>query len=161
MVNFNIYGFKKLEYAYWPNISRSKGNQTMKFGQLVECNMRNIFLEKSCIKYGGRTSPRPFHKKSKLSISLIRCITLDFTSYKAFSKNKKRSGTSSWTLFSAWFSKKNWPNFIVMCIVITCCSGCDVIMFEINLSFLVRPFLYMTKKVRTKILENENIFSMK
>ena len=155
----------------------------MKFGQLVEYNMRNIFLEKSCIKYGGRTSPRPFHKKSDLSISLdqhsdvlnslfllyvqvegylnilkLRCITLDFTSYKAFSKNKKRSGISPWTLFSAWFSKKNWPNFIVMCIVITCCSGYDVIMFEINLSFLVRPFLYMTKKVRTKILENEKSF---
>ena len=28
-----------------PNISRSKGNQTMKFGQLIECNMRNIFFE--------------------------------------------------------------------------------------------------------------------
>ena len=26
-----------------PNISRSKGNQTMKFDQLVEYNMRNIF----------------------------------------------------------------------------------------------------------------------
>ena len=29
------------------NISRRKGNQTMKFGQLTEYNMRNIFLEKS------------------------------------------------------------------------------------------------------------------
>ena len=29
-----------------PNISRRKGNQTMKFGQLIEYNMRNIFLEK-------------------------------------------------------------------------------------------------------------------
>ena len=29
-----------------PNISRSKGNQTMKFGQSIECNMTNIFLEK-------------------------------------------------------------------------------------------------------------------
>ena len=28
-------------------ISRSKGNQTMKFGQLKECNMKNIYLEKS------------------------------------------------------------------------------------------------------------------
>ena len=28
-----------------PNISRSKGNQTMKFGQLIECNMRNILLK--------------------------------------------------------------------------------------------------------------------
>ena len=29
------------------NISRSKGNQSMKFGQLKENNMRNIFLQKS------------------------------------------------------------------------------------------------------------------
>ena len=29
-----------------PNISRIEGNQTMEFGQLIECNMRNIFLEK-------------------------------------------------------------------------------------------------------------------
>ena len=28
-----------------PNISRSKGNQTMKFGELIECNTWNIFLE--------------------------------------------------------------------------------------------------------------------
>ena len=28
-----------------PNISASKGNQLMKFGQLIEYNMRNIFLE--------------------------------------------------------------------------------------------------------------------
>ena len=28
------------------DISRSKGNQTIKFGQLTEYQMRNIFLEK-------------------------------------------------------------------------------------------------------------------
>ena len=28
-----------------PNISRSKGNQTLKIGQLLECNTRKIFLE--------------------------------------------------------------------------------------------------------------------
>ena len=33
-----------------PNISRSKGNQTMKFGQLIECNMSSNFLEKSYTK---------------------------------------------------------------------------------------------------------------
>ena len=27
-------------------ISRSKGNQTMKLGQLIKYNLRNIFLEK-------------------------------------------------------------------------------------------------------------------
>ena len=31
-----------------PNMSRCKGNQAMKLGQLIECNMRNIFLDKSC-----------------------------------------------------------------------------------------------------------------
>ena len=29
-----------------PNISRSKGNQAMKFGQLIRYNGRNIFLQK-------------------------------------------------------------------------------------------------------------------
>ena len=29
-----------------PNISRIKGNQTIKFGQLIEYPKRNIFLEK-------------------------------------------------------------------------------------------------------------------
>ena len=30
-----------------PNISRNKGNQAIKFGQLIEYNKRNIFLQKS------------------------------------------------------------------------------------------------------------------
>ena len=53
-----------------PNISRSKGNQAMKFGQLIKYNMRNIFLENSYTKWDGETIARPFFKKSKLSISL-------------------------------------------------------------------------------------------
>ena len=53
-----------------PNISWSTFNQTMKFGQLIEYNMRNIFLEKSYAKYGGEVSPRPFYKKSMLKIYL-------------------------------------------------------------------------------------------
>ena len=52
------------------NISRSKVNQTMKFGQLIEYNLRNIFVEKSHSKYGRETIPRLLSKKSKLSISL-------------------------------------------------------------------------------------------
>ena len=55
-----------------PNVSRSKDNQTMKFGQLKEYNVRNIFLEKSCTRYGRETRPRPFSGKSKISISLDR-----------------------------------------------------------------------------------------
>ena len=53
-----------------PNISRSKGNQAMKFGQLIEYNMRNIFVEKSYTKCDRETSPRPLSKKLKFSIDL-------------------------------------------------------------------------------------------
>ena len=56
----------------FPNISRSKDNQTMTFSQLIENNMRNIFLEKSYSNCRGETSPRPFSVKLKLSISLER-----------------------------------------------------------------------------------------
>ena len=42
----------------------------MKFGQLVGYNLRSIFLEEGYTKCGGETIPRPFFKKSKLSISL-------------------------------------------------------------------------------------------
>ena len=34
----------------FPNISKSKNNQTMKFDQLIEHNMRSIFLDKSYTK---------------------------------------------------------------------------------------------------------------
>ena len=53
-----------------PNISRSKGSQTMKFSQLIEYNMKNIFLEKSYTKCGEETIPRSFFKKSKFNIYL-------------------------------------------------------------------------------------------
>ena len=49
-----------------PNISVSKGNQTMKVCQLIEYKMRNM-THRKC---GGEASPRPFYEKSKFSISL-------------------------------------------------------------------------------------------
>ena len=92
-----------------PNISRSKDNQAMKFAQLIEYYMRKMFLEKLYGKCGGKTSPRSFSKKLKLSTSLdqqskdwytlfllydqvenyrnllkLRSRPLAFTSYKAF-----------------------------------------------------------------------------
>ena len=63
---------KTITILVLPDISRRKGNQTMKFGQLMEYKMRNVFLEKSCKKCGIEISPRPFLKKSKLSISLAQ-----------------------------------------------------------------------------------------
>ena len=44
--------------------------QKMKCSQLIECNMGNIFFEKSYTKCGGQTSPTPFSDKLKWSISL-------------------------------------------------------------------------------------------
>ena len=41
-----------------PNISRSKFNQTIKFGWLKEYNMRKVFLEALYTNCGGETSPR-------------------------------------------------------------------------------------------------------
>ena len=51
----------------------------MKHGQLIEYNKRNIFLEKSCPKCGGKTIPGPFSKKSKLSIVISGSIVSSFT----------------------------------------------------------------------------------
>ena len=42
----------------------------MKFGQLIEYNMRNIFVEKAYTKCAGETIPRTLSEKSKLSIPL-------------------------------------------------------------------------------------------
>ena len=61
-IPFTLKAKQNISVDILTNISRSKGNQTFKFGQIIEYNMRNIFLEE--------TIPRPFTKKSKLSISL-------------------------------------------------------------------------------------------
>ena len=55
----------------------------------------------------------------------------------------------------------DWPNFIVwlpllleilgnMCIAIVCYPGCDVMDFEINLIFLIKPFFLQDQKVMAK-----------
>ena len=45
-----------------PNISRSKGNQTMKFGQLIEYNMKSIFYQKLYQKVLQKLVSDPFLK---------------------------------------------------------------------------------------------------
>ena len=42
----------------------------MKFGQLIEYNMRKIFLKKSYTEYGREFSSRPISEKLRFSISL-------------------------------------------------------------------------------------------
>ena len=59
-------GQQTIAIHIFTNISRSKGNQAMKFGQLIEYNMRNSFLEKSYTKCGRETIPNPFSNKIKI-----------------------------------------------------------------------------------------------
>ena len=69
-VNFEVYDVTICHHVLalhiLPNISRSKGNQTMKFGQLIEYSTRNNFVEKSYTKYPGLNIPRPLQKKIKI-----------------------------------------------------------------------------------------------
>ena len=64
-VYFNEGPFKMIK-----NAQTSKGNQTMKFGQLIKYNMKNILFKNSYTNYGGEASSRPFYNKSKLNIFL-------------------------------------------------------------------------------------------
>ena len=71
-----------------PNISRSKGNQTIKFGLLIEYNMKNIFLKESYAKYGGKTIPRPFSQKSKLIYLRINSLKFYIVCFYCMSKSR-------------------------------------------------------------------------
>ena len=62
-------GYQRIVIHILSNISRSEDNQRMKFGQLIEYNMRNVFLQKSYTKCGGGTNPT----KLKLRISPDQC----------------------------------------------------------------------------------------
>ena len=52
-------GLQTIAIHILSNMSQNKGNQTMKFGQLIEYNKRNIFLQKLCRKWGKETNSRP------------------------------------------------------------------------------------------------------
>ena len=45
-----------------PNISRSKGNRRIKFGQFIEYNIRNIFFGKHTQNMFGKLFPDSFLK---------------------------------------------------------------------------------------------------
>ena len=53
-------GKQTIAIHIFPNISRRNSNQTMKFGQLIEYDMRKFFLEKSFAKCVRETMPSLF-----------------------------------------------------------------------------------------------------
>ena len=69
---------KKLQYTYSP----SAENKTIKFGHLVEYNMRNNFLEKSYTKFDEEVLIRdPFIKNQNLAylwINNVKCCKVCF-----------------------------------------------------------------------------------
>ena len=69
-MTWQLHNLETIAMRILSNISRSKGNQTMKFDKLIKYNVRNIFLEKSYTGCGGETIPRSFSEKSILSISM-------------------------------------------------------------------------------------------
>ena len=64
--------WKQTTAIHMSNISRSKGNQTIKFGQLIKYNMRNTFLKNHTQNVVEKLFPDPFLIKSKWCISLDR-----------------------------------------------------------------------------------------
>ena len=57
-----------------PNIEERKDKQTMKIGQLIEYNMRNIFLQKSYETCGGETIPRIEQNRAYLGINTLKIL---------------------------------------------------------------------------------------
>ena len=72
MLSFDFSG-KGLGLVSSSNISRSKDNQTLKVGQVIEYNKRNIFLQKSCKNEAGRLVPDLFlfFKKALCEVKAI------------------------------------------------------------------------------------------
>ena len=114
------------------------------------------------------------------NILKLRCWPLAFTFIKLFLKKTKRSlELVSLPHFLSGFWRKIflmlhficWPNFIAwlslvldilgnICITIICCPICGVINFEMNHSFFIMSFFYITEKSgqTCKYLKNDKSF---
>ena len=109
--------FKVYDVTYWKliirihillNISKSKGNKTMKFVQLIGYNMSNNFLEKSYTKCCGETSPRPFCENSKLSTTLDQQFVLFYVQVGAYQNILK---IRCWPLMSLKWPRTSLPAY--------------------------------------------------
>ena len=146
-VNFKIYdviNWETLLIYIFLNISRSTDNQTMKFRW-----RKSNFIQFVFIVWPSRG---------------LRCWPFVFTSNKALSKNRdglelaslphwKKKEKSRYILY---FHLIVWLTWLLgrlgnMCIVTVWFPVSDFINPEINLSFFIRSFSYITKKVKTKV----------
>ena len=95
----------------------------MKFGQLIGCNMWNVFLRSET---SFSTSFSAWFSKKSISLAIKRPNFIV-----SLSLLREISGNIS--------------------IVIVCQPDCDVINFEINPILLIKPFFLHDQKVKTKI----------
>ena len=103
------------------------------------------------------------------NILKLSCRSLAFSSYQVFQKMRKGLELMSLPHFPHSFWRKtfillysiNWQNFIVylsllceilgnVCIAIFCKPGCDIMNFEVNLVFLIKPFFLHDQNVVKK-----------
>ena len=81
-VNFKIQdvtGWEKIiTLQILPNISGTKGNKVTEIGELIEYNVRSIFIQKSCRKWGRETSNRPLFgfKKALWQEQVVNTLVL-------------------------------------------------------------------------------------
>ena len=127
--NYNIH------VAQYLTMSRSKGNHTTQFGQLINYIKRNNFLQKSCGKWSMRTSFRPLFvvkktlyevKASGVQLSFNNFVVLNLVQWKKTAWNfrlliqryaqfwvcRKESSISFSTTFCVWFFKRNVSHVI-------------------------------------------------
>ena len=82
-----VFVFKIFFFWSWlSNISRSKDNHTLKFGQVKEYNKINIFLQKSCRTEAGRLVPGLFlfFKKALFEVN-ASALQLSFNQFRSSS----------------------------------------------------------------------------
>ena len=120
----------------------SHDNQKMKFGQVIGCNRRNIFLQKECRKWGRETRSRPLLWRQYISIVLPcyrikrSCIKLHTAGPEIllvqryywsrdimlnFDFFRKESGISFSTTFYIWFFNKIISHSIFYYIILYHC----------------------------------------
>ena len=105
-------GYQTIPIHILTNISRSKGNEVMKFSQLIEYNMRTIFIEKSLLNSGGETIPDLFLKNqswANLWINNLKFHTICFYCMASGGLSnyiKKKLQTSCFYLTQSFFKKQ-------------------------------------------------------
>ena len=81
-------GKQTIQILILSDISKCKRNLIIKFGQLIEYNMSDIFLEKSCTKCVGEASHNPFLKNQNWPYLLIDSLKFHTVCFHSIYKSR-------------------------------------------------------------------------